>query len=100
MFPMRRYRVTQRPPEWRQELQRTEDGNPPVVRPWVIFDGAMKGYCALPDDGDPSTLMPLEWVTQHGAQAWLMRCYRTWGEVPLVGGGAVPYNVARERVGR
>ncbi len=70
------------------------------MRPWVIFDGAMKGYCALPDDGDPSTLMPLEWVTQHGAQAWLMRCYRTWGEVPLVGGGAVPYNVARERVGR
>jgi len=93
---MRRYRVTQRPPEWRQQVS----NNPNAERPWVIFDGRVKGYCALPNEGDPSTLMPLEWRTQNGAQAWLMRCYRTWGGVPLLSGEAVPYDISRERVGQ
>jgi hypothetical protein len=98
---MRRYRVTQRPPEWRQEVQQTDEGRDPVApRPWVIFDGAMKGYCTLPADDDGSNLLPLEWQTANGATAWLMKCYRTWGRVPLIGGADVPYDVSREKVGQ
>lgn len=45
---------------------------------WVILDLEMWGYCTLPDDDDPSSLLPLEWRSRAGAEAWLRQCYRTW----------------------
>jgi len=56
----------------------------PDQRSWVILDRELGGYCALPDDADPSSLLPLEWRSRHGAEAWLHRCYMAWerGGVP------------------
>ncbi len=50
----------------------------PDRRKWVILDRELYGYCTLPDNGDPSSLLPLEWNNRAGAEAWLRRCYRTW----------------------
>lgn len=36
------------------------------------------GFCTLPDDNDPSTLLPLEWKSRAAAEAWLNQCYRIW----------------------
>lgn len=51
---------------------------------YVILDLEHWAYCALPDDGDPSTLLPLEWKHRAAAEAWLNQCYRAWdrGTVP------------------
>lgn len=56
----------------------------PDRRRWVILDRAMDGYCTLPDTGDPTTLLPLEWRSREAAEAWLHQCYRLWqtGTVP------------------
>jgi hypothetical protein len=82
---MRRYRVTQRPPDWRTEvLKRTEEH-----RPWVILDGEVRGYCTLPEGANR---LPLEWTSKEAAEAWLARCYRVWGRIPLIDGEAMPYD--------
>lgn len=51
---------------------------------YVILDRDLDGYCTLPDDGDPSTLLPLEWRSRPAAEAWLHQCFRAWqaGVVP------------------
>ncbi|MEU6633801.1 hypothetical protein ABZ905_36780 [Streptomyces parvus] len=95
---MRRYKVTQRPGDWRSE-DLSAGGHRDENRPWVILDGALDAYCALPDTTG-SNLLPLEWHTQNGALAWLSRCYRHWGEVPLLEGDAIPYESAREHLGQ
>ncbi|MEG8276368.1 hypothetical protein [Streptomyces sp. AHA2] len=93
---MRRYRITQKPPDWRQEVTRNGEAPPPRGdRPWVILDQELQGYCTLPD-GDER--YPLEWRTKAGANAWLVRCYRMWGNVPLMHGEHEPYNPKQERV--
>ncbi|GAA3877971.1 hypothetical protein GCM10023084_33630 [Streptomyces lacrimifluminis] len=50
----------------------------PDHKRWVILDLQMWGYCTLPDDEDPATLLPLEWDSRAGAEAWLQSCYRRW----------------------
>jgi hypothetical protein len=44
---------------------------------WVIFDWWLYGYCTLPDGN--GNLLPLEWKTSAGAEAWLFRCRQLWG---------------------
>lgn len=53
---------------------------PPHQKTWVIFDRELYGYCSLPDDiNNPRpNLLPLEWASQHSAEAWLQKCYRAW----------------------
>jgi hypothetical protein len=93
---MRRYRITQRPPDWRQEVTRTDEAlRPREARPWVILDQELEGYCTLPSGPER---LPLEWQTSEGANAWLARCYRMWGRVPLMFGEYEPYDANRERV--
>lgn len=57
----------------------------PDDRAWVIVDLYWSGWCTLPDPGDPTTLMPLEWRSKAAAEAWLHRCYKAWGERPRLG---------------
>ncbi|QDH92147.1 hypothetical protein PP629_gp42 [Streptomyces phage Dubu] len=59
-----RYKVTQLPDQSR----------------WVILDRDWWAYCALPDN--PSNprpnLLPLEWRSRAGAEAWLQKCFQVW----------------------
>jgi hypothetical protein len=64
-------------------------------RPWVILDQELEGYCTLPAG---SERLPLEWKSAEAANAWLARCYRHWGRVPLMFGEYEPYDANRERV--
>lgn len=52
----------------------------PDQRAWVILDRELGGFCALPDDptAERPNLLPLEWRSRHGADAWLHRCYMAW----------------------
>lgn len=45
---------------------------------WVILDMETWGYCTLPDDDDPSSLLPLEWDSRAAAEGWLRNCYQQW----------------------
>jgi hypothetical protein len=56
----------------------------PDRRSWAILDRTLFGYCTLPDDGDPASLLPLEWKNRAAAEAWLNRCRMAWqaGTVP------------------
>lgn len=47
---------------------------------YVILDRAADAFCALPDDpAEPHpNLLPLEWRSPHGAEAWLQKCYQRW----------------------
>lgn len=58
----------------------------PDQRFWAILDRHLMGFCTLPDDTDPEcpNLLPLEWRSKEGGEAWLQQCYRLWesGKVP------------------
>lgn len=73
-------------------------------RTWGILDMDTWGWCSLPGedaDGNP-VVIPLEWTTPEGAEAWLQHCYRAWGSGrvraparwrPLPPGGLSPWVV-------
>jgi hypothetical protein len=50
----------------------------PGRRKHVILDVQIGGYCTLPDDGDPSSLLPLVWSSEPAEQAWLKKCQKIW----------------------
>lgn len=51
-----------------------------------IWDRKLHWYCALPDSA--GNMIPLEWRTPAGAEAWLLRCHAAWytGEIPAPAG--------------
>lgn len=68
-------------------------------KPFVIYDRVLRGYCTL---SDGSNLLPLEWRSYEGAQAWLFQCRTAWlaGIVPTPkGAGAMVRTVYRREGG-
>lgn len=48
----------------------------PDMRGFGILDRELYGYCTLVDEN--KNLLPLEWTTKAGAEAWLNMCFRRW----------------------
>jgi hypothetical protein len=51
----------------------------PDRRAWAILDRHLDAFCALPDSTEPRpNLLPLEWGSRAGAEAWLHGCFIAW----------------------
>lgn len=57
-------------------MQRYQIQMLPTEPTYVIYDNELDGYCTLRTEGD--NLLPLEWRSREGAEAWLWKCRALW----------------------